>query len=72
VIVGPSWKGIYGKQEELEDGTTVTVDDAYITESIHEPNLKVTKGFAPVMLDFTDQITDEQVADIIEFIKSLK
>ena len=44
--VGPSWKGVYGRQEQLIDGTTITVDDAYIRESIMDPNAKIVAGFA--------------------------
>ena len=45
--VGPTWQGIYGSEETLADGTTVTVDDAYIRESILDPNAKIVKGFPP-------------------------
>jgi cytochrome c oxidase subunit 2 len=45
-LAGPTWQGIYGRQEELSDGTTVTVDDAYIRESIMDPNAKIVAGFA--------------------------
>lgn len=43
---GPSWAGIFGREEELIDGTTVIVDDAYIRESIMDPNAKIVAGFA--------------------------
>ena len=42
---GPTWKGIYGRQEQLLDGSTVTVDDAYIIESILNPNAKIVAGY---------------------------
>ena len=69
-LVGPTWKGIWGENVELSDGTTVTVDEAYITESIQHPNAKVVKGFAPGMPQFN--LSDLQIADVIEFIKTLK
>jgi cytochrome c oxidase subunit 2 len=71
-LVGPTWKGLYGSEEELEDGSTVFVDDAYIHESIVDPLVKITKGYPPSMPPFGDILTDEQIADIIEFIKSLQ
>ena len=37
VLTGPSWQGIYGSQEALTDGTSATVNDEYITESINDP-----------------------------------
>lgn len=48
-LVGPTWKGAYGRKEKLTDGTEVTVDDAYIKESIEKPNAKVVEGYPPAM-----------------------
>jgi cytochrome c oxidase subunit 2 len=69
-LVGPTWKGLWGEGVELEDGTKLSADDAYIFESIREPNAKIVKGFAPGMPKFN--LSDRQIADLIEFIKSLK
>lgn len=71
-LTGPTWQGKFGSQEELEDGTTVTVDENYIRESILEPNAKVVAGFAPVMNTYQGQLNDEQINAIIEYIKTLK
>jgi len=70
--IGPSFKGIYGHQQPLADGTTVLVDENYIHESILEPQAKVVQGFAPVMPTFKGKLKDKEIAGIIEFIKSLK
>jgi len=72
--VGPSWKGLYGKQETLADGTTATADDGYLRESIVAPNAKVVQGFAAGVMppDFGQRMTEEQITDVIEYIKSLK
>jgi cytochrome c oxidase subunit 2 len=73
VVVGPSWKGIFGKQEPLVDGTSALVDEAYIIDSIHNPGAKITAGFQNLMpANVGAQLTDEQISDIVEFIKSLK
>jgi cytochrome c1 len=71
-VVGPSWKGIYGHQVELEDGTTVTADDAYIHESIVQPQAKIVKGFTSVQMPPFPSMTDQQVADIIAYMKTLE
>jgi cytochrome c oxidase subunit II len=72
-IIGPSWLGIFGSQEALTDGSTVTVDEAYIIESIHEPGAKIVAGFDNLMPVTAGQnLTDEQILDIIAFIESLK
>jgi cytochrome c oxidase subunit II len=69
--IGPTWKGLYESQVPLADGSTVSADDAYITESIKEPNAKVVQGFNPnAMPNFG--LKDSQIADLLEFIKTLK
>jgi cytochrome c oxidase subunit 2 len=73
-IVGPTWKGLYGHDVTLSDGSTVKADDAYILESITNPNAKIVQGFAPNLMPQTygTQLTKEQLNDILEYIKSLK
>jgi cytochrome c oxidase subunit 2 len=68
---GPTWFNLYGKQEQLADGTAVIVDDAYIHESIVDPQAKLVAGFESVIMPKFD-LTDEQIADIIAYIKTLK
>ena len=68
-MVGPSFKGLFGKTEPLEDGE-VKVDDAYLIESIAEPAAKVVKGFAPSMPAY--KFSEDEMANILAFIKSLK
>lgn len=68
---GPTWKGLFGSQVELADGTTVTADEAYIKESILQPQAKIVSGFETVLMP-TFQFTDEQIADIIAYMKTLK
>jgi cytochrome c oxidase subunit 2 len=70
IIVGPTWLGLYGSEVELADGTTVTADDDFIIESVLDPNAKIVKGYpSNAMPQYT--LTSEELADIIEFIKSI-
>jgi cytochrome c oxidase subunit II len=73
-VVGPSFKGLYGSIRELDDGSSVTADDGYIQESIYEPQSKIVKGFQrpSPMPAFKGILTDEDVSDVIEYLKSLK
>lgn len=71
VIIGPSWKGLFGKEQSLADGSTVTVDDAYIRESILNPPAKVVEGFNPVMPSFS-VLSEDDIQAIIAYIQSLK
>ena len=68
---GPTWQGIYGSQVKLADGSTVTVDDAYIKESVLSPQAKIVAGFETVKMPTFD-FTNDQISDIIAYIKTLK
>lgn len=68
----PVLKGLYNKPVQLADGRTLTADDAYIRESILEPNAKIVAGFEPnVMPNFKGQVSEEQTIQLIAYIKSL-
>src|SRR5689334_753593 len=69
---GPSYNGIYGSKVRLADGTTATVDDAYIRESILQPNAKIVAGFQPVMPSFQGLVTEDQILSLTAYIRSLK
>lgn len=68
-LVGPSFKGLYGKTEATSAGD-VTVDDAYLKESYLQPMAKVVNGFPPAMPPQT--LTDLEVESLTLYIKSLK
>ena len=68
----PNLRGLYNKPVQLNNGQTVLADDAYIRESILDPNAKVTSGFEPnVMPVFKGQVTEENIIQLIAFVKSL-
>lgn len=67
----PAFNGIYGKPVKLTTGQTVTVDDAYIRESIIEPSAKIVDGYNPIMPTFKGQVSEEELLQLIAFIKSL-
>jgi mono/diheme cytochrome c family protein len=71
--VGPTWLGLAGSERELASGETVTADDAYLNESIVDPNAKIVAGFGPDLMPKTygDSLTQDEIADIIEYINSL-
>jgi cytochrome c oxidase subunit 2 len=70
-VIGPTWDGLFGHEVKLTDGSTVTADEAYIAESIKAPQAKIVAGYESVIMP-TYGFTDEQIADIIAFIKTLK
>ena len=68
----PILRGLYNKPVQLSDGRTVIADDAYLRESILDPNAKIVAGFQPnVMPNFKGQISEENVIQLIAYIKSL-
>jgi cytochrome c oxidase subunit 2 len=84
---GPTWQGLYGREEQLTDGTTVTADDEYIRTSIIDPNHQIVAGFNPnVMPQNYEQLFAAReaeiaaaegveidiIADIIAFIQTLE
>lgn len=70
---GPTWKGLAGSDVTLTDGTTAKADDVYLKESILQPNAKIVKGFQPTMpQNYRQKLSDDQISDIIAYIKSLK
>lgn len=70
--VGPSFEGIWNNEHTFENGETATVDENYLRESILEPNAKILEGYDAVMPSFQGTINDQQIDDIIEYIKSLE
>jgi cytochrome c oxidase subunit 2 len=67
---GPSLEGLYGTTVELEGGAKVTADDDYIRESILSPQAKIVKGYQPIMPTFQGLVTEDQLLQLIEYIKS--
>jgi cytochrome c oxidase subunit II len=68
---GPNLVGVYGKPVLLDDGRTVIADEAYIRESIVQPEAKIVAGFKPIMPTFQGILTEEQLLALTSYIKSL-
>jgi len=69
--IGPTWFGLAGSQVRLTDGSVVIADDAYIHESIKAPQAKIVAGFENQLMP-TYGFPDEQIDDIVAYIKTLK
>ena len=68
--IGPTLKGILGRTEKMTDGSTITVDAAYLTESIVKPEAKIPQGYDDLMTK--TELTDEEVEEIVEYLETLK
>jgi cytochrome c oxidase subunit 2 len=69
---GPVLEGLFGKTVTLQSGETITVDEAYVRESILNPSAKITAGFQPIMPTFQGLVSEEQLLELIEYVKSLQ
>ncbi len=69
---GPSLAGLFGKRIPLRDGGLQVVDEDYIRESIVKPMAKITAGFDPIMPTYEGQVGEEQILQLIAYIKSLR
>jgi cytochrome c2 len=70
--VGPGWGQLYGSQSTLADGSTATVDDAYLEEAIVRPDARIAGGYAPgVMPSYETLTTPEQREAIVAYLRSL-
>jgi cytochrome c oxidase subunit 2 len=70
--IGPSWKGSWGKERKLENGSSVLFDENYVRESVNNPTAKVAAGFVPSMPTYQGKLSDKDINGIVEYIKSLK
>jgi len=68
---GPVLANAFGKPVELQNGSVVTMDEAYIRESIVNPQAKVVAGFQPLMPTFQGLVSEEQLLQLISYVKSL-
>jgi cytochrome c oxidase subunit II len=70
--IGPTWLDLYGREETLSDGSRIKADEAYLTESMMDPGLKIVRGFSSVMPPYQGRLNAPEVAALLEFIKSLR
>ncbi|MFN2576618.1 MAG: cytochrome c oxidase subunit II [Pyrinomonadaceae bacterium] len=68
---GPALIGVYGGKVVLNNGQSVTADEGYIRESILNPQAKIVTGFGAIMPSFQGQIGEEQLLQVVAYVKSL-
>lgn len=72
-VIGPRLYQAFGRTEKFTDGTTGVVTENYIRESIEMPNAKTVAGFAAgAMPTFKGVLNDQEIGDLIAYIKTLK
>jgi cytochrome c oxidase subunit II len=68
---GPVLINLYNQQVQLQNGTTVVANEAYIRESIVNPQAKIVAGFQPIMPTFQGLVSEEQLLQLIAYVRSL-
>ena len=68
---GPTLTGLYGKPQKLTNGQSVTMDDTYIRNSILNPQAEIVEGYQPIMPTFKGQVNEEQLVQLVAYIKSI-
>ena len=71
IVRAPLLDGIYGKPVPLQSGQVVLADESYIRDSILLPQKDVVAGYAPVMPPFQGRISEEELMQIIAYIRFL-
>lgn len=69
---GPSLVGIFGTTVQFEDGRTATVDESYLRRSILNPQADIVAGYSGVMPTFEGQLSEEELVQLIDYVKSLE
>ena len=73
--IGPTFKGVFGKKETVLRGgreVEITVDEAFIRQTLLEPEKERVKGYPPIMPSQKGLLTDKEIGEIIEYLKMMK
>ncbi len=67
----PSLVGVYGRPQKFATGETRVVDESLIQQAILTPNSVRLPNYQPLMPTYQGQIDQEQMLELIAYIKSL-
>ena len=68
---GPTLAGVYGRVRPLDDGTSVIADETYLRDSILNPASQIVAGYGHLMPSYRGQLSEEQVQQLVQYLKSL-
>lgn len=68
---GPVLADLDGGEVLLENGRSLARDDAYLRESILNPQAKIVEGFEPLMPSYQGQVSEEQLMSLIRHLKKI-
>ena len=70
-VHAPDLHGVYGRAVQLADGRTVTADEAYLRDCMLLPDKNRVAGFPPIMPNFTGEVSEGQIVELMAYLKSL-
>jgi len=70
-VRAPRLEGLFGTQVQLRDGRSVLADERFIRDAILLPTQDVPAGYEANMPSFRGQVSEEDLLEIIEYVKSL-
>jgi len=68
---GPVLQGVFGHPVKLRGGEARVADEAFIRQAIVNPNSLPLEKYPPIMPTFQGQVNEEQVLQLIAYVKSL-
>ncbi len=71
-LVGPTLRGLFGREVLLTDGTRLWANEGYLIESVLQPQAKIVKGYAPAMPTYQGRIDGAETAGLVEYMKTLR
>jgi len=74
-LIGPSFKGLYGQKRDILTGgvkSSILADDAYLQKSIYDPAADIVDTYPQVMISYKESINEDQVKQVIAYLKSIK
>lgn len=70
-VHAPELSGLLGRRAHLSDGSSLVADETYVRDSIMEPQKAIVAGYDAIMPSFKNQLNEEEIMAIIEYIRSL-
>jgi len=67
----PSLIGVFRTARTIQGGGSVVADESYLRESILNPRAKIVSGYQPLMPAYEGQLSDDELLELITYIKSL-
>lgn len=73
--IGPALNGLFGTKTKLANGQTVTADEAYLLQSIEDPDAKIAAGFKPGVMSAAikpHSVSNADAQALVAFLKTQK